>query len=110
MYAARKYIIPSVVACFSLLIDPLRADTVGWWRFDELQPGNQATQSCPVTNSVSPTVGKGAAISIDGTTEGTDSAYMPRYVSARQGAIQSFVYDPVSGQSYANAASMAFDT
>ena len=85
------------------------ADTVAWFHFDEKEPGfafssngsGIVTNACNTATPVHPyvTVGQNATSS--------PLEWMPRYSTAHRGVS---LYDPVSGQTTTNLASMQFVT
>ena len=79
------------------------AGTVAWYRFEGGTPG--ATVPSGLVNSVAGSeVPSLTAFSINGTTFGLDSAYMPKYIDGFSAGAK--ILDPVTGNSYVNTSSL----
>ena len=79
------------------------AGTVAWYRFEGGTPG--ATVPSGLVNSIAGSeVPSLTAFSINGTTFGSDSAYMPKFIDGFSAGAR--ILDPVTGNSYVNTSSL----
>ena len=103
-----KAILSGVTLCSGLAI---HAETIGWWHFDEQNPGGKTTGSpSEIVNAVSADYGAGKVFSADNTGAiGTDSTYYPVYTAVPSDANRVLsIYDPVTGHTHTNRASLTF--
>ena len=103
----RKAFTVSVSAGLLSVAFVAQAETVLWYRFEEGTPGTQMTTATKVVNTAKPGIYEGEAWAHrSGNSCSKDAAYQKYfpYYSAAMGP-DFVVYDPVSGETYANAAS-----
>ena len=87
------------------------AETIGWWHFDEQDPGGKTTGATgEIVNSASSEYGAGKVFSADSTgAVGTDANYYPVYSDVQKDANRLLkIYDPVTGETHVNRASLTF--
>lgn len=87
------------------------AETIGWWHFDEQDPGGKTTGAAgEIVNSASSEYGAGKVFSADSTgAVGTDANYYPVYTDVQKDANRLLrIYDPVTGETHVNRASLTF--
>lgn len=87
------------------------AETIGWWHFDEQDPGGKTTGAAgEIVNSVSSEYGSGKVFSADSTgAVGTDANYYPVYADIQKDANRPLrIYDPVTGETHVNRSSLTF--
>ena len=83
------------------------AKTIGWWKFDDEEPGTLSTAETRAANAASADYGIGTFHSITDTGAGkigTEAGHMPVFVSSRH----TKVYDPVTDRQYDNTAAVRF--
>ena len=100
---------PLVAVLFAVAGGSLFADTLAWYHFDEVAPGEKPTPETRFLNAVDPAVAPGRPISqIDWQTKAGDDTHFPQGVSAFPDGFS--VLDPVSGAAPVNARALAFTT
>lgn len=100
---------PLVAVLFAVTGIPLLADTLAWYHFDEVAPGEKPTPETRFLNAVDPAVAPGRPISqIDWKTKTDDDTHFPQGVSAFPDGFS--VLDPVSGDTPVNARALVFTT
>ena len=93
----------------ALIADRSAANTLAWFHFDEQAPGYvfESVGPCVVTNECNAATPVYTYATTGITMDATPSAYMPRYSTPAYGTR---LYDPVSGRTWRNHASMRFTT
>ena len=79
------------------------ADTVGWWRFDGT-PGERTSSTLANSATGQNAVPALTAASINDTSFGTDSDYMPKYIDGFTSGMK--IFDPVTGSFHDNVSSL----
>ena len=87
------------------------AETIGWWHFDEQDPGGKTTGADgEIVNAASSEYGAGKVFSADSAgAVGTDANYYPVYSGIPKDANRLLkIYDPMTGETHVNRASLTF--
>lgn len=99
---------PLVAVLFAVAGIPLFADTLAWYHFDEVAPGEKPTPETRFLNAVDPTVAPGRPISQIDWWEDKTGTHFPQGAVAFPDGFS--VLDPVSGDALANARALVFTT
>ena len=94
---------------FAAGVTSLFAETLAWYHFDEVAPGEKPTPETRFLNAVDPAVAPGRPISqIDWLTKRDDDTHFPLGASAFPNGFS--VLDPLSGDAPVNARALVFST
>ena len=94
---------------FTISAASLFAETLAWYHFDEVAPGEKPTTEIRFLNAVNPAVAPGRPITqIDWMSKTDDDTHFPQGASAFPNGFS--VLDPVSGDAPANARALVFTT
>lgn len=95
----KKMMVASVVVCGMTAV---RAETLGWWHFDEEAPGAVTSDQTAFVNSAHPEHGTGAAKALAGTSD-TGGIY-PTYGKP---SAHTLIYDPVTDTVWTNRSALS---
>ena len=96
----------ALAVCVAVCSGSALAEVVAWYRFSELDPGEEATTSTVIKNFAAPGTLEGTVNPFSGTTIGGSDGVMPVGATSFGSKLQ--IWDPLSGKYHENNRAMHF--